>query len=216
MRTRSLQRALAVAVIMIAGAGSVAPSAQTGRSTQQKPPVKTLPAPNKAADEFKANIQKYVDLRTKVEAGLPKIKNATDQKELAERAAALAGALQSARKDAKQGEIFTPTVAAEFRRILAADAAKRTPKEKADIMEEVPTKPPVVNAVYPTDSPDGPTALASFPPRLLKTLPQLPDVVDYRFMGKTLIIRDVMANTIVDYLPEVAPAAPRGGRGGQQ
>src|SRR4029079_3612501 len=141
---------------------------------------------------------------------------ATDQKELAERAAALAGALQSARKDAKQGEIFTPTVAAEFRRILAADAAKRTPKEKADMMEEVPIKEPVVNAVYPTDSPQGPTALASFPARLLKTLPQLPDVVDYRFMGKTLIIRDVMANIIVDYLSQACQACPRGGRGGQQ
>jgi hypothetical protein len=204
-----------VTVIVVVGAGGVATNAQTGRSTQQKPPVKTLQAPNKAADEFKANIQKYVDLRAKVEASLPKIKNATDQKELAERGAALAGALQSARKDAKQGEIFTPTVAAEFRRILAADAAKRTPKEKADMMEEVPIKEPVVNAVYPTDSPQGPTALASFPARLLKTLPQLPDVVDYRFMGKTLIIRDVMANTIVDYLPAVAPAPARGGRGGR-
>jgi hypothetical protein len=215
MRSRSLQRAFALALAVMVGAGSATTIAQTGRSTTPKPPVKTLPAPNKAADEFKQNIQKYVDLRTKIESGLPKIANATDPKKLEERGAALAGALQAARKDVKQGEIFTPTVAAEFRRILAADAAKRTPKEKADIMEEVPVKEPVVNAVYPTDSPQGPTALASFPPRLLKTLPQLPDVVDYRFMGKTLIIRDVMANTIVDYLPAVAPAPARGGRGGR-
>ena len=215
MRSISLQRAFALAVIITAGAFSVTAVAQTGRSTQ-KPPIKTLPAPNKAADEFKQNIQKYVDLRAKVESGLPKFSETSDPKKLQERANLLAGALQAARKDAKQGEIFTPTVAKEFRRILAADAAQRTPKEKADIMEEVPSKPPVVNAVYPTDSPVGPTALASFPPRLLKTLPQLPDVVDYRFMGRTLIIRDVMANTIVDFLPEVAPAAPRGGRGGQQ
>jgi hypothetical protein len=209
-----LQRAFALALAVMVGAGSATTIAQTGRSTTQKPPVKTLPAPNKAADEFKQNIQKYVDLRTKVEAGLPKIKNATDQKEVAVRAAALAGALQAARKAAKQGEIFTPIVAKEFRRILAADAAARSPKEKADIMEEVPAKQPEVNAIYPTDSPQGPIALASFPAKLLKTLPQLPDVVDYRFMGRTLIIRDVLANTIVDYLPEVAPATQ--GRGGRQ
>ena len=215
MRSRSLQRALALAVIMLVAAGRATTIAQTGRSTQ-KPPVKTLPAPNKAADEFKANIQKYVDLRAKVEAGLPKFTETSDPKKLAERANVLAGALQAARKDAKQGEMFTPTVAKEFRRILAADAAARSPKEKADIMEEVPVKQPVVNAVYPTDSPQGPTALASFPAKLLKMLPQLPDVVDYRFMGRTLILRDVLANTIVDYLPEVAPTAPRGGRGGQQ
>src|SRR5689334_6035771 len=112
MRSRSLQRAIVATVIIMTGATFTSPSsilAQT-RSSTQKPPVKTLPAPNKAADEFKANIQKYVDLRTKVEATLPKIKNAGDEKELAARGAALAGALQAARKDAKQGEIFTPTV----------------------------------------------------------------------------------------------------------
>lgn len=214
MRSRSLQRALALAVIVMACSWSATAIAQTGRSTQ-KPPVKTLPAPNKAVDEFKQNIQKYLDVRAKAVASLPAFTQTSDPKKLVERADALAGALQAARKDAKQGEIFTPTVAKEFRRILAADAASRSPKERADLMEEVPAKPPVVNAIYPTDSPQGPTALASFPPRLLKTLPELPEIVDYRFMGRTLIIRDVMANTIVDYLPDVAPAARRG-RGGRQ
>ena len=32
-------------------------------------------------------------------------------------------------------------------------------------------------------------------------LPQLPEAVEYRIIGKTLIIRDVDANIIVDYIP---------------
>jgi hypothetical protein len=32
-------------------------------------------------------------------------------------------------------------------------------------------------------------------------LPQLPEDVEYRIVGKTLILRDVDANIIVDFIP---------------
>jgi hypothetical protein len=205
MRSRYFQRALSVLAVVTLGGGLTTGVGLAQRGAQQQ--VKTLPAPNKAFDEFKEQIQKYVDLRTKVESSLPKIVDTSDPKKLADRAAALAGALQAARREAKQGDIFKPAIAAQFRKILAADAASRTAKDKADIMEEVPAIQPRVNALYPTDSPQGPTALASVPAKLLQALPQLPDVVDYRFMGRTLILRDVIADLIIDYLPDVAPVA---------
>jgi hypothetical protein len=125
----------------------------------------------------------------------------------------LAAGIQQARAGAKQGDVFTPTVAREFRRILAEDAKARTAIDRTNIMDEVPSKPPTVNGLYPTDSPQGPTALASFPPALLKVLPELPETIEYRFLAHALVLRDAVANVIVDYLPDTAPAPPGGGAG---
>jgi hypothetical protein len=54
-----------------------------------------------------------------------------------------------------------------------------------------------VDHSYPKDA-----ALQSTPPSLLQNLPQLPPDVEYRFVGNALILRDVEANLIVDFLPE--------------
>src|SRR5688572_16611395 len=81
----------------------------------------TLAPPNEAFAEFKERLQHYLALRDKVESSVPRLTETKDPKKIAERAAQLAAALQAARKDVKQGSIFTPTVAAEIRRILTAD-----------------------------------------------------------------------------------------------
>jgi hypothetical protein len=60
------------------------------------------------------------------------------------------------------------------------------------------TYPPRVNEPYPAMSP-----LGTFPPLLLGALPRLPDDLEYRFMGRHLIMRDTKANLIVDYLSDV-------------
>ena len=186
----------------------------TGAKAPDKvpPPGSTLAPANATFKEFNDQLQQYLALRTKVENSLPKLTETKDPKKIAERAAALASGLQDARKAAKQGDIFTPTVAVEFRRILKDDAATRTKSEKTDIMAEVPEKAPVVNALYPTDSPQGPAALPSFPPNLLAVLPELPETVEYRFLGRALVLRDASANLIIDFLPSVTQG--RGGVGG--
>jgi hypothetical protein len=43
------------------------------------------------------------------------------------------------------------------------------------------------------------------PSALLLKLPPLPEVVRYRFVGRTLILRDTEANVILDFLPDVVP-----------
>jgi hypothetical protein len=40
------------------------------------------------------------------------------------------------------------------------------------------------------------------PANLLANLPQLPEDVEYRIVDKHLILRDVDANIIVDYIPD--------------
>ena len=46
-------------------------------------------------------------------------------------------------------------------------------------------------------------ALATMPPNLLLLLPDLPPDMEYRFVGRHLILRDVRANMIVDEIIRV-------------
>jgi hypothetical protein len=68
-------------------------------------------------------------------------------------------------------------------------------------MQEVPPKsPPMVNTLYPEKA-----ALATVPPLILANLPRLPDGLEYRFMGRDLILRDRDANLVVDFVAGAVP-----------
>jgi len=55
---------------------------------------------------------------------------------------------------------------------------------------------------YPETKP-----LATVPPKLLAKLPRLPEELQYRFFDRHLILLDVDADLIVDYIPDALPAA---------
>ena len=57
-----------------------------------------------------------------------------------------------------------------------------------------------VNSVYPSALP-----LATFPPNLLKKLPELPPELEYRIVGRDLMLRDVKGNVVVDIMRNVFP-----------
>ena len=109
--------------------------------------------------------------------------------------------VQGARQDAKPGDIFTPAAAKQFRRIISADLNKRSDADAEAVVEEIPDKLRLrVNEAYPDGAP-----LATMPPKLLLRLPRLPEEVEYRFLGRHLILRDVGANVIVDFIYNVLP-----------
>jgi hypothetical protein len=56
-----------------------------------------------------------------------------------------------------------------------------------------------VNAPYP------PVPLQSTPPTLLANLPELPPGLDYRIVNRTLVLRDVQANLVLDFIPKALP-----------
>ena len=61
-----------------------------------------------------------------------------------------------------------------------------------------------VNADYPLRAP-----VSTVPASVLLVLPVLPDdVLEYRFVGRDLILRDTEANLIVDYILGAAPPLP--------
>jgi hypothetical protein len=43
--------------------------------------------------------------------------------------------------------------------------------------------------------------MATMPPALLKVLPTLPKALEYRILGRYLVLRDVDASLIIDYIP---------------
>jgi hypothetical protein len=162
-------------------------------------PTATLAKPTFA--DFSARIDIYMDERSRAEAAVPELKETSDPKEVYDRERALGDAIRTVRANATQSEIFTDAAAAEFRRMVEADFAKRALTDRAAVLEEVPTKvPPRINTDYPTDLP-----LATFPPSLLMNLPTLPDVLEYRFLGRHLILRDLKGNVIIDYIPDAVP-----------
>ena len=47
--------------------------------------------------------------------------------------------------------------------------------------------------------------MATMPPSLLATLPRLPAALEYRVVGNTLVLRDVEAGLIIDFIPAAVP-----------
>ena len=107
------------------------------------------------------------------------------------------------------GFVFSPPAAKEIGIVVAEDFKGRPLKDQKAILVEVPMKvPPAINTDYPTRLP-----LATVPPSLLLKLPTLPEELEYRFLGRHLILRDIKANLIVDFIPDVVPATPAAGAG---
>jgi len=57
-----------------------------------------------------------------------------------------------------------------------------------------------VNTQYPENSP-----FSTVPPQILQGLPKLPDGLEYRFIGRRLILLDAHARMIVDIVERVFP-----------
>lgn len=148
--------------------------------------------------DFQKRIDDYMALHKKVEKGPAEQKETKDPADIRRAQTLLAERIRTARTDAKQGDIFTPEIRAEFKRLMYPELKGQTGRDtKAIIKEDAPAKMrPKVNASYPEGQP-----LPTVPANLLGNLPRLPEDLEYRIVGKDLILRDVDANLIVDFMP---------------
>jgi hypothetical protein len=107
---------------------------------------------------------------------------------------------KEARQEAKRGDLFTPPIAAYFRRQIQTTLDGRQGPEiraslrSAEPLRDVPLK---VNQVYPQQMP-----LQSTPPTLLQNLPLLPKELQYRIVGHNLVLLDVVLKLVVDFIPK--------------
>jgi hypothetical protein len=112
-----------------------------------------------------------------------------------------AAGIRLARATARQGDIFAPAIARVFRARITK-ALESHHYLAADLLlpadEEGDTPPPpLVNGTFAWR-----TAIAT-PGCVLATLPSLPEELQYRFVGRDLVLVDIEANLIVDVLPDV-------------
>ena len=151
--------------------------------------------------DFEARVSHYMDMRKKDAGKSPKPTDSTAQ--VAENQEQMAQRLRQVRSGAKQGDIFTPDIAAYFRRQVAL-ALSGTQGEgiRASLRHSEPKTSfePKVNERYPDGIP-----LQSTPASLLQNLPELPKELQYRFVGHALVLHDVGPNVIVDFIPDVFP-----------
>jgi hypothetical protein len=212
-------------VVGVACALSTAPAAaQTAAPKPPKPKISTA-TKEKAAEEnanpdalvlgdFQKRVDAYMAIHKDAAKDSPPLKETKNAAEIKARQDALGAKIRAARATAKQGDIVTPEIQNKFRRLMYPVVTSPTPqgtagKEvKKDIKEELKEnteerkeeggKPVVlkVNATYPDDTP-----LPTTPPQVLMNLPKLPEQLEYRIIGKNLIIRDVQGNIIVDFVP---------------
>jgi hypothetical protein len=125
------------------------------------------------------------------------------QAEIATRANGLAQAIIAARSQAKPGDIFTPEISTIFATLIKQEYSRRADtvlETREDQQDELPDFVPHVNQIYPTTYP-----LATFPPALLPLLPTLPEHVEYRVVQNYLVLRDVEANVIIDFMSNAVP-----------
>jgi hypothetical protein len=111
----------------------------------------------------------------------------------------LAQRVKADRPNAKRGDVLTPELTSflmkRFREI--ADG-KDGAKTLALIQESNPGELPLqVNGTYPKDA-----VLATMPPGVLQGFPELPEGIEYRFVGCRLMLMAQDSRVIIDYTEE--------------
>ncbi len=155
-----------------------------------------------ALKDFETRVGDYVTLQKNLSKGLAPTKQTTEPHTIIDRQSELAHKIREARSKAQQGDIFTPEIAQEFRRLIGL--AKQG-QNNAQIKKSLERSEPVrltlhVNEAYPTNIP-----LQSTPPTILLNLPRLPAELEYRIVGHALVLRDSVANLVVDLIPDAIP-----------
>ncbi len=163
------------------------------------------PAEAQALATMNERVKEYAKLHIKIERSLPKLSKDATPAEIDKNQRAFEKLMQEARATAKPGNIFTPEARPVIKRLLAAVFGGPDGRQlKSSIMDENPVDPVAlklrVNGRYPDTVP-----LATVPPQVLQTLPQLTEDLEYRFVGDWLILLDTHAHVIADFIDNALP-----------
>lgn len=175
-----------VTVLLSTGASAQTPATESRATADFKIEVWGI-----AAADFDARMLIYSELRADLQQGLPPLRLTDNPREILKAEHALAKRIRAVRSDAHGGEIFTPEISSAFRHALVLETRAST---CASILDDNPGAFSYeVNDTYPKRRP-----LSTVPPGILMLLPRLPADVEYRFLGRHLILRDTRANVILD------------------
>lgn len=164
--------------------------------------TRTVNPDAQALADFKQRVNDYAALHQKVEASLPRLSKEATPQEIDRHQRSLLSGLAAARASSKQGDIFTPSAQRVIKSLVArtfAQGDRRTLRQSIQDENPGPVKI-AVNGRYPDGVP-----LANMPADLLRNLPELPPIVEYRFVGDAMILLDPAAHIIIDFIPGALP-----------
>jgi hypothetical protein len=190
----SMRHVLTITLFLAAGAAA---TAQTPPDTSRAEPDFSVVVQGtfdaETLAEFNRRVEDYALLRSRLETGLPPLVVTTDADDIERFERRLAERIRDAR-GSRRGQVFAGAMEGQLKRMLVERADAET---VALIMEDGPGEFDVdVNDTYSKKY-----ALATMPPKLLLLLPDLPQDLQYRFVGRHLILYDGRANIIVDEIP---------------
>jgi hypothetical protein len=162
-----------------------------------------------AIAHFEADVDRYLTLHRQLEAELPKLPREATPEEIDAHQRALGARIAAARAAARQGALFTPAMERYleqlFDRVFTGLDGRNL---LGSIMDENPGIPAIaVNQRYPDSVP-----LSTMPPAILEALPELEEDMEYRFVGRRLVLFDAHAHLVVDFTSELLPAITQHGR----
>ncbi len=196
MRPVPYRRFAQLVALFLATAGTI-----MGQSAAQ---IKEQADDAAALKKFTLSVDEYLNLRKAIEKQLPALKNKEELPEMiAAHQQALARKIREGRPKAKTGDIFTREVREAFRHVIRGvfqdpqTAVAHATFQQQKTVQAVPLK---VNGIYPDA-----VAETTFPSMLLQKLPTLPDELEYRIMGRDLVLVDKKANLVVDQYHEALP-----------
>src|SRR4051812_1251415 len=189
-RRRLTLASLTLALAGVAAAGAYAQAPQTDRLS----PDFRVEIWGDALAVFRTRVLAYAELRRELQKGLPPQRVTADRAETRRTERALARRIRVARAGGRRGDIFTAPITVAFKKALVQQMDGGT---WAAIMDDNPGGVHTdINGAYP-----GKTPLSTVPPNILSALPALPDEIEYRFVGRDLVLLDTAAGVVLDRLP---------------
>lgn len=157
----------------------------------------------KAVQDFEKKLKEYAVLHDQMEKNLDPLGEEATPEEIDEYREQLRAKIKAARVGAKRGDFFTPGMESLVRRVCSTTTVGIEGHEvKETVMDENPGRMPTVsvNDRYPDGVP-----VTTMPSQLLEALPKLNEHMEYRFIGKKLILVDAGAGMVLDITPDVLP-----------
>lgn len=196
--------AVVLLFVACAHAGRTAPApADPAAAPPQSGGQPTVNADAQALASLQERVKVYMALHNKLEGTLPSLSKDASPQEIDQHQRAMATLVQNARRTARHGDMFTPESRRVIRKLMNRVFGGPDGRQLRDsIMDENPGNLQfTVNSRYPDTVP-----LSTVPPQVLAGLPKLPDELEFRFLGRRLILMDVHAHIILDFVDNALPA----------
>ena len=152
--------------------------------------------------DFNRRVAGYVKLHKTALAEIHRLKPTNSTEAIEHYEHHLAHGIREARSDVVRGSVFAPAIADEFRRLIGITMQG---PDAARIRESLNAAPVHIHAIRVNSAYPAGLPLQSMPASLLLNLPPLPPEVEYRVVGHDLVLRDVDANLIVDFITNAIP-----------